>query len=292
MLFLLQAALAPATRIAYLRAWTRLCEFSRSHYLPLSRITLAKFVTHLYALGLNFATINAYLSGIAFWLKILGFPAFTDDFLVRKLVAGIKKLTQKPDTRVPISAPLLREMIKALPLLDLNRFDVILYTAMFSWAYFACLRVSEYAEGGHSQHTLRLEDIDFAGSLAWPLAFRINFKSYKWSKGPTSRILTRVTDQVICPVLNMVRYLSVRGNAPGCLFLSSEGPVTIKKVSDLLDIFRTLLPDVMKLSSHCFRIGRCTDLHEAGVSESEIMAKGRWTSASYKVYVRPAQVYL
>ncbi len=64
------------------------------------------------------------------------------------------------------SVKFLHDMILALPMLNLHKYDVIMYTAMFSWAYFGSLRVSKYALGGLSQHTPMLDDIDFAGSLA------------------------------------------------------------------------------------------------------------------------------
>ena len=246
LILLLESALAPSTRQAYCRAWNRFCEFSQFYKLSVSRYTMAKFIVHLFQSGLSFSTINSTISGIAFWLKIWGFPEVTDDFLVRKLIAGVGKLTKVPDDRSGISLDMLKVIVKEIPSFQFNMFDSVMYATMFIWAYYACLRVSEFATGGLASHTLMLKDIDWAGTYLNPKAFRINFKTYKWSKGPVSRTLVKQADKTVCPVLSMACYLQLRGPLVGPLFLSSKGPVTFKDVADFLKLVNRLFNPAMR----------------------------------------------
>ena len=195
--------------------------------------------------------------------------------------------------RAGIDLTALRKILLFLDQMHFSAYDLVMFRAIFIWAYFACLRISEFAVGGLANHTLKIQDLDYAYVNGLVEAYRINFKTYKWSKGPVSRTLMKESDPSICPVLAMTKYLSIRGNMPGFLFLNDLGPVSFRTISDLVGIVNKLLaPSGSKFTSHSFRIGRCTDLYSAGTSIPVLMAKGRWSSALYKSYIRPLDVIL
>ena len=100
---LLGQSIALATFIAYFRAWTKFCKFTHTHK----------------------------LSDIAFWLKILGLPVITDDFLICKLLAGITKLAKTPDTRAGIDLVMLKKILTLLGHMHLSTYDYILFHTIF-----------------------------------------------------------------------------------------------------------------------------------------------------------------
>ncbi len=157
-------------------------------------------------------------------------------------------------------------------------------------AYSACLRVSEYSLSS-SKHTLTLSDLAvclFQGKLQ---TFTICL-SFKFSKGPKFFTLPTHPNDLRCPVLAMRHYLQFRGFEPGFLFLCIKKPLRDYQVNKALAKISSLIhsPDQnLKLSSHGFRTGRCTDWGAQGLSEAVIFDKGRWGSAkAFQHYLRPA----
>ena len=91
-----------------------------------------------------------------------------------------------------------------------------------------------------------------------------------------------------------VLYITLRGTSKGPLFIkSNKVPVNIKTFRDCLKfcINRSGFDD-RRYNTHSFRIGRATDLSQEGASDSTIKSAGRWTSAAFKKYIKPAFVYL
>ena len=48
------------------------------------------------------STVRSYLSGISFILRIQGFSDLTDNFIIKKMLAGYDKLNKRCDIRKPI----------------------------------------------------------------------------------------------------------------------------------------------------------------------------------------------
>ncbi len=106
----------------------------------------------------------------------------------------------------------------------------------------------------------------------------------------------RIVDGVggdICPVEVMRRYLLARVHTSQNLLCRLGGPVTYDWFNQLVRRVAGMIGmDKERYSSHCFRIGRCTDWVGEGFSVTQIQKKGRWKSLAFLRYVRPGDVRL
>ena len=104
-------------------------------------------------------------------------------------------------------------------------------------------------------------------------------------------ILECIPGSTICPVTNLQSYLKLSPSNIGPLFQQINGKsVTrqffMKKLGKLINLAK--LPNNVILG-HSFRIGSATHLSLQGFSIDQIKLKGRWTSNSYKTYLRKPQ---
>ena len=111
---LLHSSLSEASRKLYSRAWVLSTQFYRRYQsvqltLPVSTACVALFVC---AKGLSLATINSYLSAIAYVHKIQGHNDPTKSFLIEKLLLAGGRRSQV-DIRLPISPPLWYKLNRA-----------------------------------------------------------------------------------------------------------------------------------------------------------------------------------
>ena len=91
-----------------------------------------------------------------------------------------------------------------------------------------------------------------------------------------------------CPVQIILDYLSLRGSRPGPLFHLGDGsPVSRAIFIDKLSMaikYCGLDPSCYK--GHSFRIGAASYAADAGMSDSQIRALGRWKSDAFHKYIR------
>ena len=106
-------------------------------------------------------------------------------------------------------------------------------------------------------------------------------------------VQARVGDP-FCPVVQLLNYIKVRGNAPGYLFLDVKGSVaTATKGAEVLrDAVNFLGLDPKHDSIHSFRSGKATDLALDGATELQLRMVGRWESTAYGVYVKQDEIVL
>jgi site-specific recombinase XerD len=111
-------------------------------------------------------------------------------------------------------------------------------------------------------------------------------KMDQWRQG--TRLVVGHTNSHICPVKSILAYIAVRGFQEGPLFLKQNGaPLTQQS---LISSVRTTLRKAgcSHYSGHSFRIGAATTASAKGIDipETTIQALGRWSSDSYKRYIR------
>ena len=164
-----------------------------------------------------------------------------------------------------------------------------LYCAVFSLAYHACLRISEYAVCPHTDHTLLMSDVQRIYLPHHDSTYLLKFRSFKHCPATfPDFLLRRSYNAYICPVRWLTLYLTWRPDVPGPLFIHSKGPITPKQVGDnLTKCAEGLGWDPTLIHSHGFRIGRTTDWADEGYSAVQICAMGRWFSDAYTKYIRP-----
>ena len=145
--------------------------------LPATSHTVSLFLADLHSSGYATSTIRTFLSGIAYQHKIRGFSDPTATFLIEKAIHGLRKLKPTQDTRKPITIPILTTLIQTLSNLRLERYDQVLYRAMFSTAFFALCRIGEITKSD-SNHNLVMDNILYNRNLS---AYSIRFDSFKHS---------------------------------------------------------------------------------------------------------------
>ncbi len=273
--------------------WRRFIDFILDMGLDFSETAISKFVAFLYEEGLKYNSIQVYLAAIARGLEARKLPDTTKSPLVGRMILGAKKLTFSRDIRKPITENLLRSIIKVLERLVFTSYEVHLYWAVFTWAFGAGLRVSEYTESKVVDHNLHMSSIDSIW-LDGELAYRITFRSYKCCPDEfPDFVLVKNEDVFLCPVASMWHYLNRRPPGDGPLFLTPNGPLKRRDVENVLEKACVLLGwNKTCYHSHSFRIGRATMWAQQGYNEMQIQAMGRWKSDAFKRYIRPAQVVL
>ncbi len=296
MSFLIRNSLTEGSYSSYKAIWDNFSKFLLYNGYLIDEESIAFYIAHLYNEGKKHNTISSHLSALSFCLRSMGFPDLCTSFRIKRMIMGVTKLTSGPDLRSAIDFDLLMVLIDLLPNACASHEELIMFRAVFTLAYSACLRVSEYAVSSTSKHTLKLSDVAACLSKGKLDTFRICLTSYKFSKGPKSFTLPTYEGDPRCPVQALRLFMGVRGFAPGFLFMLNLKPLRdyqVNKVLAKIASFVHFPSDKVKLSSHGFRIGRCTDWGAQGLSEAAICDKGRWASAkAFRHYLRPASTAL
>ena len=95
------------------------------------------------------------------------------------------------------------------------------------------------------------------------------------------------TNNTLCPVAAIVKYIAERGNAAGPFFIRANGTPLTKSyfVSKVRDALMALGLPYNHFAEHSFRIGAATAAAKAGLEESTIRALGRWNSTAFLTYI-------
>ena len=127
-----------------------------------------------------------------------------------------------------------------------------------------------------------------ADSLVNPSCFKVHIKC---SKTDPFRVgcdiyLGRGSGSV-CPIIALGSYLSLRGSAPGPLFVFGDGrPLTRQRLSSSVQSVLNGAGYFGSYSGHSFRIGAATTAAARGVPDHLIKTLGRWSSDAYQIYIR------
>ena len=133
---LMGSALTSSSRKSYQRAWRVFQIFHQRFYkssdfrLPLSSPQIALFISHLSASNLAPSTITSYLSAISYVHKIKGLQDRTKSFLILKLLTALGR-QRSTDVRLPITRPVLHELVGSLRYTNSSAFQRSLYSTMF-----------------------------------------------------------------------------------------------------------------------------------------------------------------
>lgn len=157
---------------------------------------------------------------------------------------------------------------------------------MLTLAFFGCLRIGEYCDGG-----LRMADVFL---YSWGILLRIPFS--KTTTQPTDvRIAARGDNDRLCPARALRSYITHLGpnllRSPTCPFflrfptlpLSVTAGTFTHRIQHLVTI--ALGRDGAAYGGHSLRRGGATALYMAGVQEAVIQQHGRWRSAAVRKYL-------
>ena len=158
---LLSSVLASGSGQSYRRAWTLFREFHEKFYktkafhLPLTTASLALFISFLDGRNLSPSTILSYLSAIGYVHKMKGLHDPTKAFLIQKLLTSLSR-QKSCDVRLPISKPILHDLVSSLQHTNSSAPQRILFSAMFLTAFYGFFRIgARSAYVSHYRNSVR-----------------------------------------------------------------------------------------------------------------------------------------
>ena len=207
--------------------------------LPVSSSQLALFISYLSAKKLAPSTITSYLSAISYVHKIKSYTDPTKYFLIHKLLTAVSR-QRLADLRLPITRPVLHEVIKSLQHTTSSAFQRCLYSAMFLLAFYGFFRVGELAatSGDCADFVLQFNDFKFLVNNGHPQVIKIIITAFKhntdrttlwnlnWPRGHFAILSRQISGRilqitrgplgtVILPTLHRLRSINLTPNFPG-----------------------------------------------------------------------------
>nr|XP_033817352.1 uncharacterized protein LOC117368118 isoform X1 [Geotrypetes seraphini] len=289
---LLRQSVAPTTWTRYNAGFRRLFAFLSSRdWSPghVSETLLAEFVLDSHRAGFSRGVVAGHLAGFTFFSRALGWRCPSSGFLVRRLLTAMARIApRQPDARQPISHDLLTRLIVELPAVARSRYEVLLFTAAFSLAFFGAFRVGELLV--HPADTvgargLLLRHVQCGDSTV--SLYLARSKTDQLGRGRT--VVLNKINGVTCPVTALCAYMAVRPPLGLALLLHVDGgPLTRYQFLAVLRlVLRRCGEDPAHFGTHSFRIGAATCAFLAGVPGEGIRRLGRWSSDCYRSYIRP-----
>ena len=259
--------------------------------LPISPPVLALFIAYLYDRHYAPSTVSTYVSALGYSHKLSGFPDPTKAFFIVQMLKGYGKLGSRLDSQLAITLPILHRILESSVQFCHTPYDSLLFQAMCSLAFFACMWVGEITltttkERGSLIQLHQLTQLVDASQGVIALKFTFLDFKHNYNQRPFSVVINRHKN--FCPVQIILDYLSLRGNRPGPLFCCADGsPVSRTILIDKLSMaIKYCGLDPSRYKGHSFRIGAASYAADAGMSDAQIRALGRWKSNAFQKYIR------
>ena len=187
---------------------------------PILIDALALFVAYLAENNYSAATTLTYVSALGYVYRLASLPDPTKSELIKCALKGYAKINPTLDSRLPITLPILEQVIYACEHTLSSCFQRKLIRRMFALAFFAALRVGEMTitAGKSPSNLLLLKQVFFLkGSADSIVGIKLSMRNYKHSD--TSRPTDIVyKDKPVCAVTLLLDYLNARGRNAGPLF--------------------------------------------------------------------------
>ena len=295
---LLLGSMSTSTKCQYRRVFHLLVSFQHECFpkatiWPATKGTVASFVAYLYSKKLAPTTISTYISTLSSMHKISGLPDPSSSFLVKKMILGMQKQSRSLEKRLPITKDILDRLLHAAKLSATSAYQLALFRALFLIAFHAFLRIGEVvvrSKTADSSEILQLRQLTFTLKSKKLTSLEVDLEKWKrhyGGKGVTLCIEAS-PEQEFRPVREMSKFLSLRGEKVGPVFLLEGGQPCDKGLFDSF-LRRSVLAaglDVNRYKGHSFRIGAATSAAAAGHSDADIQRLGRWKSRAFQRYVR------
>ncbi|XP_071503767.1 uncharacterized protein [Diadema antillarum] len=294
---LLSQSRAASTHSTYTQAWESFQSFRSAYHFSLSANPtleqIVQFIAYLSLNGYAAATLATYIAGLSFHLQSRGLRDVTQCFIVRRMLDGSKRGRISRDVRCPITLSILSRMLVALPHVCASSFDALLFRTAFLVAFFAFLRVGEFTVRARNHTpTLRLIDVRLHSGKA---ALELHLRSSKTDQGGAGCyiILPSNESKSLCPVAAASAYVAVRPRGSEAFFVRYDGAPLVRK--DFNNILKRCVEfvrlPVALFSSHSFRIGAATSAATAGIPDARIKGMGRWSSNTFRRYIRIDKIF-
>ena len=193
---------------------------------------LALFISYLSCKKFAVATIHSYVSAIGYVHCLRGIGDPTKSFLIQKLLMATSR-NRVSYIRLPISRPLLHQLVSSLCSTNSSAAQRKRYAAMFMTAFyvfFFCIGELAAKSVDSSGDVLQYDDLCFISSNGSTSMAKLSIQKVKHNTAnKTFEILiARENSVLVCPVQTLLDYCGMRGAASGPLFCESDlPPVTI-----------------------------------------------------------------
>ena len=234
-------------------------------------------------------TILSYLSAIGFVHKMRGLHDPVKTFIIQKLLTSISR-QRSCDVRLPISKPILHDLVNSLEDTNFSAAQRILFSTMFLMAFYGFFRIGELAAKSVCSSVVQYDNLRLLTSAGKIHSAKITIRHFKHntSNRPYDIVITGDVSSPFCPVASLLQYCKIRGDQPGPLFCHSDNrAISVNQFNSELRrclAFCGLDPQCYK--SHSFHIGVACLAAEKGFSDAQIRALGRWKSDAFKLYIR------
>lgn len=250
------------------------------------------YISWLSLQGLSHSTARLYITAIGYQCKVYNAQDVTRNFIIQKVLEGLKRSINMREPRLPITRNVLESIVTTLPAICSDVYESYLFCAAYCLAFAAFLRVSELAVKSKMAlgNVLSASDVVFSSEGDTVTILLRYSKNDQYGKGVSLQI--KKTGARICAYTNLSNFLHRRPRVGGPLFCHLNGdPLTRYQFSSVLKkclAVRQL--DYGKFTAHSFRIGAATTAAMAGYPVDIIKSAGRWRSGAYKVYLKPEYV--
>ena len=287
----LRRSVSGPTWTAYAKVWAEWAGFKRLAEVERADMEMGWLVVyfvsrHMEKVG-SVSALEKKLAALAFLFKLEGREDFTKTFWVRQAVKGYKKGRQSSDARRPVTFSVLRRIFGVLGEVCSSAYEIRLFRAGFSVAFFGAFRVGELVSpskrvpGG-----LLVNDVHLAEGK---VVFRLKrSKTDQGGKG-VGVSLYSLPGSEACPVGVVREFFKVRPKLGGPFLMHGDGSFVSR--FQFTALFRKCLKkaglDERLFASHSFRIGAATEAARCGLDETAVKRIGRWESRRFRSYVRP-----
>ena len=161
-------------------------------------------------------------------MKSLHTPTWA--FLIKKLLTALSR-QKSCDVRLPISKPILHDLVSSLQHTNSSAAQRILFSAMFLTAFYGFFRIGELAARSACHTTvISYDNIRFLASGGKIHSIKITITHFKHisSNHPFNIVIPGDESSPFCPMKFILRYCNLRGNKPGPLFCHADNtPITV-----------------------------------------------------------------
>lgn len=285
----------------YRRPWQILQHFIRDRLqlqtplFPISTHTLALFIAFLAEQKYAASTVTSYISALSYPHRLASLPDPTKSEMIQLTLRGYCKLNPSRDSRLPISLPILENIILACEHTKSSLYSRKLIQAMYAFAFFAALRVGEitYRVNQPHQNIITISQLvcmkTREGNVS---AIKLTLRNYKHSDSTSPLDIFLYREKPVCPVSHLLEYLSLRGQSPGPLFCWPDASPICRSffVTALSEDLNFCDLDGSRYKTHSFRIGAASWAAAKGMSDAQIRNFGRWKSNAFLRYIRTSTV--
>lgn len=245
-----------------------------------------------HSLHLRYDSIKLYLAGIRFhYIKRRNCDILKNNLQLNYILRAVKKTQNNTKgVRLPITFSILSDICFALSTGMLSPFLDLMYSCVFTTAFYGFLRCGEFTYSNSSTCYLQICDVIVLQDQSM---FTLTLRTSKMDPFASGVDIPIFNTSPLYPVNIMAKYLARRracGSQPNSpLFLDalfSNSPLSRSTyIRNLKTILSRIGYDDSSFNGHSFRIGACTSGAAGGVEDHMLQVLGRWKSACYTRYI-------